>query len=171
MRFVRGHHLPGRPNPHKGESVRPIEDRFWAMVDKRGPDDCWEWTGYRSHVGYGTIFYQGKTRKAHRVSYELHYEPLPDDKFVCHHCDNPGCVNPAHLFVGTPADNSADMTSKGRAAAGSEHGMSKLQESDIPVIRRLAAEGLTFAEIGKRYGVTFQTIRCAVKRISWKHVA
>ena len=166
-RFIAGHHLRGRPRKGK---VHPIGPRFWSMVDRRGPDDCWPWTGDLSVRGYGRIWYQGKTRYAHRVSYELHYAPISEGMFVCHSCDNPRCVNPAHLFLGTAADNSKDMTVKGRAAEGERHGTCKLKEGDIPAIRKLATEGLTYTEIGTRYGVAYGVISRVVRCETWKDV-
>lgn len=169
VRFIVGHHLRGRPNWRKGK-FRPIVPRFWAWVDKKGPDECWSWIGNLESTGYGRIYYQGKTRKAHRLSWELHYGTIPDGMFVCHHCDNPACVNPAHLFLGKPADNSNDMVSKGRAASGEKHGTCKLKEVDIPTIRQMAAAGLTYTEIGKRYEVAYGVISRAVRCETWKHV-
>jgi hypothetical protein len=91
----------------------PIEDRFWQFVNKT--DTCWLWTGSRSR-GYGLIGAgaSGKTKSAHRVSYELANGPIPAGMWVLHKCDNPPCVNPAHLFLGDRADNMRDAFRKGR---------------------------------------------------------
>jgi hypothetical protein len=79
---------------------------------------CKEWTGSRTKDGYGQKWHQGKLKRVHRIAWEEHYGPIPDGMFVCHHCDNPPCHEIAHLFLGTPADNTADMRAKGRANGG-----------------------------------------------------
>jgi hypothetical protein len=90
--------------------------RFWAKVDRSGgPEVCWLWTAGTKSSGYGEFSFQGGSRPAHQVAWELaNGEPFPEGMFGCHHCDNPPCVNPAHIFVGTTADNMHDALSKGR---------------------------------------------------------
>lgn len=100
---------------------RASAGRFWARVDRRGPDECWEWTGYRLRLGYGRLTYHGRTTAAHRLAYAFAHGPIPEGLFICHRCDNPPCCNPAHLFLGTVADNNADMRAKGRHRTGDQH--------------------------------------------------
>lgn len=91
-----------------------FEERFWSKVTRS--DRCWEWQGPRDHDGYGFIKVMRCSRRAHRCSWELCVGPIPNNLFVLHRCDNPPCVNPAHLFLGTARDNALDMVGKGRAA-------------------------------------------------------
>jgi len=90
------------------------EKRFWQKVEVIPGHECWEWSAYRMPNGYGKFKFNDKEGLAHRASWEIHFGPIPEGLFVCHHCDNPGCVRPDHLFLGTPQDNVDDMYAKGR---------------------------------------------------------
>lgn len=92
--------------------VRAADERFWPRITKS--DGCWIWPGAKNADGYGDVAILGTKRKAHRLAWEVTKGPIPEGLFVCHKCDNPPCVNPDHLFVGTNSDNMRDMSSKGR---------------------------------------------------------
>lgn len=89
--------------------------RFWSKVDRRGPDECWPWQGWKTERGYGIFEFQKKRMRASRVAWELeNKQEFPDGKFACHTCDNPPCCNPAHIWAGTHLENMRDCAAKGR---------------------------------------------------------
>lgn len=165
---------------NKTPKRRPLEERFWAKVRRGGPDECWEWVSKAKHwFGYGRIGsggWFGPCRLAHRVSWEIHHGPVPDGLFVLHRCDNPPCVNPAHLFLGTIADNVADAQSKGRLRRrpghqkGAKNGNAKLSEDDVREIRRLRRAGALCREIACRFGITGTQVSVIEKRKQWADV-
>jgi len=160
----------GRARPRRDETVE--RERFWSRVDRTGgPEACWPWTMYRDTRGYGVVVVGGFRWRTARYAWTLTHGPIAPGLIVCHHCDNPPCVNPSHLFLGTDADNSADMVAKGRQRSpkGEEHALSKLKECDV---RAILAEPETHPSVlGRRYGVTPQLICSIRKRRAWKHVA
>lgn len=161
---------------------RPLAERFWEKVDRRGPDDCWPWLAGTDGNGYGAFTMSpGYQRSAHVVAYELTTgTTLEPGIFGCHTCDvrypvgdttYHRCCNPAHVFPGTPADNVRDRDAKGRQQRGSRHGRSKLTEAGIPVIRRLYDERrMSQQAIADAYGVSQQVISGVIRRVGWKHV-
>lgn len=149
---------------------RTTEQRFWEKVDSRSPEGCWNWTAYRNRKGYGSFAVEAGLRiQAHRFAFAL-TTPIPDGMSVLHHCDNPSCVNPSHLFLGTNSDNVADKISKGRQASlsGELNPRAKLTQADVVRVREMRASGSTYSEIGKRFGVTRATAFDVCQR-SWKH--
>lgn len=146
----------------------PAHDRAWPKVDKRGPDECWPWTGSK-YNGYGYIANRYGSGLATRVIVEtVLQEPLPDWLHVCHKCDNPPCCNPAHLFLGTDADNTADKVAKGRHCRHEKRPKAKLTMEKARQIR--VATG-SLREIAKAFGVG-QTVIWNVRHgHSWKEDA
>lgn len=138
---------------------------------------CWEWRLARDRKGYARTSSQGvKKVLAHRASWTVRYGD-PGELCVLHRCDNPPCVNPKHLFLGTIADNNADMTAKGRQSIahllhlGEDHGMSKLTEADVRRVRVLYGAGIYQREIGRRFGITQSQVHRIVTGKKWRHVA
>lgn len=150
--------------------ARPLAERFWEKVE-RHPSGCWLWTGALCGKGYGAIRADRARRslRTHRASYEMANGPIPDGLHVLHRCDNPRCVNPAHLFLGTHQENMDDRARKGRKAktSGVANGRSKITDETVRKIR--AATGFQ-AAIGAQYGVSQTTVWKIKRGHSWGHV-
>lgn len=150
--------------------------KFWSrvIIDNTSLDPCWLWTGALNEGGYGYGANTQGAYLAHRVAWEAHNGPVPSGLHVCHTCDVRNCVNPAHLFTGTHADNMHDMRDKGRRKGvhvGSQVPRSALTERDIPIICTLVHIGCTHLEIAERYGVKEPCIWKIANGYSWQHVA
>ncbi|MCA1636585.1 MAG: HNH endonuclease [Acidobacteria bacterium] len=147
-------------------------NRFWAQVDRSGgPDACWLWTGFVRPNGYGNFGVNYKEYKAHRVSYFLEHGRIDNDTLILHHCDVRSCVNPAHLFQGTPKDNSQDAVRKGRNTRlfGEQNGKAKLTRVAVLKIRRLYKAGGVFQRtLAKQFGVSEATISYVISGGRWK---
>jgi hypothetical protein len=146
--------------------------RFWAKVNPFGQlpthcpelSQCWVWTAYCRPDGYGQFRSYGRLVYTHRLSYAALVSPIPEGLHVLHHCDNPPCVRPGHLFAGTQVDNVADMIRKGR------HWNSKLNDAKVLEIIRRASQGLTQPEIARQFGVSRSIVGQIVRREVWKHL-
>jgi len=152
---------------------KPLNERFWEKVDRRGREDCWLWKA-ATVKGYGVFApVHHKLVKAHRFAYELVKGPIPDGQDVLHKCDCPPCCNPEHLFPGTQLDNQRDSIAKGRRASqdGEHNGNAKLTETQVREVRRLRSEGYVLAAIGEIMGVHLSTISLIVCGVTWKHLS
>lgn len=133
---------------------------------------CWTWTASTAGKGYGQLRIPGTRRNiyAHRFSYELHHGPIPTGLLVCHTCDNPRCVNPKHLFLGTEEANLQDMAAKDRHLYGERNNQHKLTEKQVHEIHDIAATGATQREIANMYGIGQMTVCRILNGERWKHV-
>ena len=140
---------------------------FLSNVQKTS--SCWIWKGTRTKTKYGGYYgyASGTTRLAHRLSYELFVGSIPNGLHVCHHCDNGLCVNPRHLFLGTPNDNAKDRNQKNRQARGERMNTHKLTEKQIKDIRRLWKDGTKEVDIARQFNVTQANICYILKRKTW----
>jgi len=165
--------IKGEPKKYiLGHAIRvkytlSTEERFWEKVIKLADNECWEWQACEDKDGYGRFWYNNITGRAHVYSYEKFNGVLKDNENVFHHCDNPSCVNPAHLFSGPNRVNSADMVRKGRSAKGEHHGMSKLTYKKVDEIHERWNNGETQTAIAKSMNVSQTTVGRVVLKQSW----
>jgi HNH endonuclease len=138
---------------HMAPPKRPLEIRFWEKVEKA--DGCWSWLGSRGPKGYGQLWSGGTFLRAHRVSWMLHVGPIPDGMWVLHHCDNPPCVRPGHLYLGTARENSADRERRKRHAHKVHRSLTWRQAEEIRDARR---RGVPLKSLAEKYGVSKGTI-------------
>ncbi len=147
-------------------------DKFWRRVDKSPLTGCWLWRGPFGSKGYGKFTPgHGVSRIASRVAWAIMNGPIPEGVCVLHRCDNPPCVNPAHLFLGTVAENNADKARKGRCPRGEDAEHSKLTADDVREIRRRFESGAIAAEIVRDWPVSHRTARAIRDGETWRHVA
>lgn len=166
LRYISGHFsTAGTTRPKQN-----LAERFWGKVDRNGPihpalgTPCWVWTAGLTRFGYGKFQINRKSIHAHRVVWTLERGDIPGDLNVLHHCDNPPCVNPDHLYLGTHADNHADMMERDR------YTFAKLTKDDVRLIRQLCASGMTKENVASRFHVHPVTVSKIVRRTRWKSV-
>jgi hypothetical protein len=160
--------------PKKGD-FKPLIDRLWSKIDC-SKSDCWEWTGYRQRGGYGTMKVNGEMMLSHRASYEIHKGVIPEGDghhgtCVLHACDNPACVNPEHLFLGTQVENIADRDAKGRVnrPSGTKNHQAKLSPAEVEQIRSVARYHGVNVDLARRYGVAPAHISAIRSGKVWAH--
>lgn len=170
-----------RPIPELTEAEK---QRFWSKVDIRGPEECWPWKGTPNSYGYGRFKLREHNPYAHRIAMQLHLGRA-STLLTCHHCDNPPCCNPAHLFEGSTLDNTRDAANKGRMPKGDKHRAtthpetiprgekhwkSKLTEDDVRFIREQRASGVTLEVLGRRFNIGTSGIHKIATRCLWRQV-
>jgi len=155
--------------------------RFWSRVERTGWDRCWKWHGHKNPKGYGkfSAHLQLGDDCAHRISYMLQYGNIPIGAHILHHCDNPECTNPTHLYAGTPFDNMRDKVLRGRVSRllGTEHPNAKLSDEKVAEIRRRYSGGSgrpykpnNQVSLAKEFGVSVTVINKVLHGKSWTHV-
>lgn len=159
---------PSQPGT-RGKKRQPVIDRFMSKVSKT--ETCWIWNGMTDkQFGYGLFGVRDRIMKAHKVSWVMHRGNVPAGMFVCHRCDNPRCVNPEHLFIGTPKENTQDALEKNRMLKGEKNGQHKLTAAQVLAIRARSAAGETRESLAAEFDVWSACICKIVKRQRWKHI-
>jgi len=155
----------------------PLEKRFWCRVNKEGPIHSslgryWIWTGSKDRLGYGYLGGYTPERRAYRLSYVLNVGPIQEELCVLHRCDNPSCVNPAHLFLGTRYDNNKDRHRKGRSGdhRGESNGRALLTETLVAEIRLKYRAGVPATKLMSEYGLKRSALYNLLSGHSWSHV-
>ena len=135
------------------EALLIDRDEFWSKAHITGDDECWEWRGSRNRNGYGRWF-KGGFMTASRLAYIISYGPITSGLCVCHHCDNPPCINPNHLFLATREDNTKDARAKGliRYLYGHDNPSTKVSDHDVARIRNM--KGMTYRDMGRLFGIS-----------------
>ena len=147
-------------------------DRFWSKVEILDENACWEWTG-ANNGRYGQFWVNERLEQSHRVSWILHCGEIPEGLFVLHECDNPSCVNPDHLFLGTQKDNMRDAVKKGRLKnqKGANNNRVELTENQVLAIRAEYKTGKTSCrKLGGKHGKDYKHINNIINRKSWRHI-
>ncbi len=157
-----------RPSHLAKKDLLDFEPRFWKKVEKT--DSCWLWRGSRMMRGYGGFGIAGTIWTAHRVSWVIHYGPIPNGKWVLHKCDVRPCVNPDHLFLGDAKDNTVDMLLKGRGGhlSGEQHGRARLTRELVAEIRRMHTNGITGYRLAKVFDIGLSTVYHVINGDTWK---
>lgn len=146
-----------------------VPDRFWKWVDVGVPGECWPWKGSRDRYGYGRSTLNGKYVAASRAAYVYATGQDVDGLLVCHHCDNPACCNPSHLYAGTAGDNERDKFKRGhKTHRGMKNPARKLTSEQVENVRQLFRQGMTNVAIGKMLGVHHSTISKIRTGNSWE---
>lgn len=146
--------------------------RYWFYARANDPDKCWIWSGPMDKRGYGLIYHNNTILFAHRASWILTYGKINNGLFILHNCDNPSCTNPTHLHLGTQQDNVDDRESRGRRIAlkGENHGMAKITESNVRLIRMAIRSGIKPVKLEKMFSLSSGYASKIANRHMWKHV-
>lgn len=154
--------------------MRTIQKRFEEKFVRGRGDECWEWIAHKNNDGYGCFGFDGKVEGAHRIAYQLYVGEIPEGLCVCHRCDNPSCVRPDHLFLGTQADNMHDRDNKGRGVfpdnSGENQWRSKFTNENVKTIRILHANGARNVDLAKQFGGSPQNISRIVCGRRWTKI-